>query len=374
MDFKTYMGRTKAALSGEYGLEIETEALDPYEPPSMKHWTTHADGSLRNFGIEYVLRQPLNYEDIPAALNEFHIMTTKSEIRFLESVYSSVHIHVNVYHMEMIEMVNFITLYILFENILNRYCGPDRDGNLFCLKTHCAESTVSTVVDMFKEMGKGMANGRDSIARLNENNLKYAALNLFTLRKFGSLEIRTHRGSTDVNEIFTWVEIVNTIKKASKLFVSPQQILLMAKQEGYEAFFNRVFDSEKLQSLLWNSNSLQDIDNNIWYILLIAKSANWDVWPNLKDGNKDQLMKTKRMEMLESTEEVVPVPTRRWQIDTAALEASYRQLAEHQRHVETERLLAQNEGEIAQVQYRSRPVPLSEYVNRDSLFPPTPRR
>lgn len=46
---------------GQYGIEIETETLDSYDVPKFKFWKVDRDNSLRNFGVEYILKAPVSY-------------------------------------------------------------------------------------------------------------------------------------------------------------------------------------------------------------------------------------------------------------------------------------------------------------------------
>lgn len=321
MDFRKYMKGTQLSPDGDFGIEIETEAISEYRIPSFNYWTTHRDGSLRFFGVEYVLSTPLKLSDVSNALEEFEKKTSK--IKFESSVYSSVHVHLNITQMEMIHIANLITLYIMFENVLNRYCGPDRDGNLFCLKTQCAESVINHIVNLFKAMGTGHDDGFTAVRRLREAELKYSAMNLYTLRKFGSLEFRTHKGTTDIGEILNWVKILNSLKVAASKFRSPDQILLEAKHRGYSQFFDSIFTPEQ-KRLLWTGESEGDIDSNIWYVLLLAKSADWKSWPNLKKKPAPKRMPRLRDDNLEEDfeEEAGPAPpprpTRFWWIPLAS--------------------------------------------------------
>src|SRR5690242_2495326 len=112
------------------GLEIETETKEPYDIPRFSFWAVHADGSLRDFGQEYVLVQPLAIEQIPLALDEFKDKT--KGIKFIQdSLTTSVHVHLNFLDQSFQTLGNFLILYTMFENLLIRYSGEDRLSNLF---------------------------------------------------------------------------------------------------------------------------------------------------------------------------------------------------------------------------------------------------
>ena len=269
-----WMGKNSPyRFDGEIGIEIETEARDAYDVPAFDYWTTHTDGSLRNFGIEYVLAQPLDfdYKAYKEALKEFADKTKK--IKFLPSVYTSVHVHFNQKNRTLQQLFNFITLYLLFEETLTRYCGNDRNGNLFCLKTSNAERNLNAIVDLCEQMDRG--NTR-KVQTLNANVLKYAGLNIAPLRTFGSLEIRTYYGTEDVGLIDRWVGLLcKGVYHQALKFKNPVEIIDQFNKVGYKAFFDACF-GEYARFL----NPLdEDFEKTLWYASTVASSVlNWDTF------------------------------------------------------------------------------------------------
>jgi hypothetical protein len=263
---------------GELGVEIETETLRPYDHPRFDNWTTHADGSLRNFGVEYVLRVPLDYKDIGAALTEFELKTR--QIAFVPSVYTSVHVHFNQKNRTLQQVFNFIALYLLFEEPLGRYCGPDREGNLFCLKTSNSERNLLNITNLITHIDNG---NRRGVASLNANNLKYAGLNIAPLRNFGSLEVRTHYGTTDINLIDRWIAMLHTgIYKKALTFNNPVEIINRFNQIGYEKFLIECFgDYAKYLSF-----SKKDFEKTLWYATCVAGAVT--DWSSFGDEKKKQ--------------------------------------------------------------------------------------
>lgn len=232
-------GRYRGGL-GAVGIEIETETKIAYDVPGFKYWTAHTDGSLRNYGIEYVLATPLDpgSEKYIAAMSEFE--TFAKAIAFENSTYTSVHVHLNFVDKELTSLANFITLYVLFEGMLTRYCGPDRDGNLFCLKTRDAETLYLLYRDLLKSIESGR--GQPFIKGLSASRYKYSALNVVPLTNFGSVEVRTHPGVTDVKLINRWVNILMRLYTLADTYKSPLEILEMYRKMGTKEFVNYVFD------------------------------------------------------------------------------------------------------------------------------------
>lgn len=260
-------------MDGEIGLEIETETKQPYEVSSFFFWKTVPDQSLRDFGMEYVLKQPVKYEQIPDALDEFEKKT--KDLKFIrDSISTSVHVHLNVLNEDLKTLGNFITSYILFENLLIRYSGPDRLSNLFCLPVCDAEETYINARNIFKQAEqknyRGMA--------LSENTVKYAALNLATIYKYGSLEVRSFRGETDVKSIQSWIDILYSMMKFSRSEdINPKSLVEMYKKDGI-SIGNKIFGENNFKALTASVENKQElIEKNLFYAASVAFAVkDWD--------------------------------------------------------------------------------------------------
>lgn len=260
-------------ITGEVGIEIETETSKNYNVPTFRYWLAQSDGSLRNFGVEFVLSRPLNVnsKEYLAALKEFEEFA-KNQV-FLESVYTSVHVHLNFLHKDVKHLTNFIVLYVILENVLTRYCGPDRDGNLFCLKTENAEASIAVYRDLIERLSRGDINtSRKFLGSLNANTNKYSGLNVVPLRNLGSVEVRTHPGTTDVIVIDRWVQILYRLYTRAVSFADPPSILQMVhSSKSYKEFVKDIFGAYYVYF------SEENIDNDIHATLFFAKTLVYDV-------------------------------------------------------------------------------------------------
>jgi hypothetical protein len=295
-----YLGGN-GAVKGTIGLEIETESLSGWSfsvdehSKIDKHWDAKPDGSLRHNGIEFVFRQPLAYDgaSYKLALKSFKEVTDR--IKFMKSPYSSVHVHLNMLHKEMVHLFNFICLYFLFEEVLTEYCGNARNGNLFCLKTSNAELTYKTVKDLAKAVEDGT--GGHAIRNLNNGTLKYSGLNIVPLRTFGSLEVRTHPGSSDIDAIHRWISILWQLFTKADTFQNP--VDLISRMNGYgtkTAFANFIF-GDYAQYLDLNHLNPK-MEDGIWYATAVAAAVdNWKDFGNKKD-NGGRGMKIKKVDMV----------------------------------------------------------------------------
>ncbi len=267
-------------VKGEIGLEIETEVkvLEDYPKDyraiigngdfGLPYWSSHRDGSLRNFGIEYVLKSPLDYKDIPDAL--FAFGSWAKNVKFLpDPVKCSDHVHLNFMNASARTLGNFLTLYLLYENLLIKYSGPNRFSNMFCLPMKDAEDNLNNIVQILE-----IVKNRDRSLKglIPEENCKYSCLNTAAFHRYGSLEIRCFRGETDTKEIRKWIDIVYALYSFAKRKVYPSDIIEMYFSNPQELFWS-VFST----TVLTNDNSL--VRPNLWYAGKVAyyfSPREWD--------------------------------------------------------------------------------------------------
>ena len=269
------LAREEVPYFGQVGLEIETETENQYAVTRniLQHWSQHLDGSLRHFGIEYVLTRPLDVgsEQYNDALASFHALS--NQVKFLDSPYTSVHVHLNMMDKDLIHMMNFICLYFLFEEVLGEYCGNARNGNLFCLKTSTAEETYRRVIALAEAIENGT--GGDNLRTLNNDVLKYSGLNIVPLRAYGSLEVRTHPGTADIALIDRWVRILYQLYTKADTFQSPVEIInRLIGNRSKLAFAESIF--EGYEQYLPMDDLDRKMHDGIWYSAALGRAVkNW---------------------------------------------------------------------------------------------------
>lgn len=286
---KTF-GRSYNNFKGEVGLEIETESRTDYKIPEFSFWVLHNDGSLRDIGREFVLRQPLMVDkELPEALKEFDDKT--KGIKFVEnSITTSTHVHLNMLNETFLTLGNFLTVYTLVENLLIRFSGEDRKSNLFCLPMCDAEEIFYSILKMVQ----GIGNKKYQSLSFSPDNVKYGAINLASLVGIGSLEVRSFRGTTDTKLIEKWVRILYCILQyARQDKLLPPQIILQFKEKGAE-LLSEIFGEFREDIRHKEEDKL--LEKNFWYAASIAYSIkNWD---KLEEVAKPKKGKSKDIEKL----------------------------------------------------------------------------
>lgn len=192
-------------VNGKFGVEVEVEGSG-LRIVINDVWRTETDGSLRgefpHEKAEYVFVKPLSLIRSIGALSSLQEHLADSKLDF--SFRTSVHVHLNVQKLTELQTMNIIYLYYLFEDILSDMWGEGRKGNRFCLRLSDCDGIWENLVTLF-------STGLASVARMGEEAIRYGALNLYALRKYGSLEFRGMRGTLDGQLLGDWLKVINAL-------------------------------------------------------------------------------------------------------------------------------------------------------------------
>lgn len=214
---------------GEIGIEIEMEGMD-LAVPEGGYWNGVGDGSLRGESLEYVLRNPIGRDEVSKALSELETLLTHSELH--PSGRCGVHIHFNVQQYGFKDVITFAVLYLIFEELLVKWCGQHREGNLFCLRAKDAEYLIYALIEAVKT-------GNFNI--IANDNFRYASVNFAAIPKYGSLEFRSMNTPKDFQNIVTWVQLLLRVKDTAKEFNDPRALVEATSMQGTVPFARAVF-------------------------------------------------------------------------------------------------------------------------------------
>lgn len=214
-------------LDGEVGIEIEVEGRR-LPAQAGKFWTVTRDGSLRGEeAFEYVLTTPVTRKEVSPALTELYNRFDKSKSVLDDTGRAGVHIHINIRDLSIKELYTFLFLYLILERPLVNFCGENRVGNLFCLRAVDAEFLLVTIRTL-------VAN--HDLRSLRNDQLRYAAMNLTAIPKYGSLEFRAMASPVKQEKIEAWTNMLLAIKDAVKQFESPLAVVEGVSFFGGEDF------------------------------------------------------------------------------------------------------------------------------------------
>ena len=215
----------------EIGIEIELEGDNlPHRVPLG--WRAEYDGSLRGESYEYVFSNPVPRNKVETLLTRLHDRLEESGSEVRDSGRAGIHVHVNIRDMTKAELYNFICLYIIFEDVLVKWCGELREGNLFCLRIKDAEYLLQFLAESLR---------RDNLHVLFDDNIRYSSMNCKAICQYGSLEFRAMRSTVDMGDIHQWVDLLLALKDKAKGFKNPQEVINTMSWEGPEAFAKATF-------------------------------------------------------------------------------------------------------------------------------------
>lgn len=200
--------------SNKIGIEVEVEAPPDniYDIARGGLWTAKGDNSLRVVnGLEPVelITLPVFGNDITRALDQLGKAFEGWDTDLL-SHRTSLHVHLDVVDMDKEDLIKLLLLYTALERVLFRYCGKDREHNLYCLPYWKADHIKTMLYRTFEVLGE------DDPARAHQRIgewHKYSALNMRRILDLGTIEFRQHAGSVNPEEIKDWVKIILAIKK-----------------------------------------------------------------------------------------------------------------------------------------------------------------
>ena len=236
-----------------FGVEIEVEGEGlPSRDSFGENWRVTGDGSLRGESGEYLFASPLQKADASKALVEIDKVFRRNKIKMTLSDRCGVHIHVNVADMTKTQLSNFITAYLILEDALVLSEDEDRHDNLFCQRASSSEFIFIYLSHCFEDFA--------FYSSIIEENFKYAALNLYALRKFGSLEFRFFKTPSDFRKIIQWIEMLDNIREFSLKFTTPPEIIQFFSANGANDYMKACLQEHSNQitidnfhDILWTS-------------------------------------------------------------------------------------------------------------------------
>ena len=242
---------------GDVGIEIEVEGvnLNPIDSP---RWKTEDDGSLRgefpSERSEYVLRQPIRITHVKEALDELIDHQKDAKINF--SFRCSAHVHINVTDLTEPQLLAYLYLCVLLEEPLMNICGNERKGNRFCLRITDADGYTKFLNRLFE-------NGLVAMKHIHANSVRYSAINISSLSKYGSIEFRGMQGTLDKDVLIPWIQVLYRLREAAKKFNDPVAVhdafISMSNEEFARKYIGRhadLFDIPSTVKGMDNSFSL----------------------------------------------------------------------------------------------------------------------
>lgn len=266
--------------AGQIGLEIEVEGVGLPRP--ARFWKVDADASLRGESCEYVLKKPLSLPQAKLAIDHLGECYTEASTVVHESVRAGVHVHINCQDLNIVQLYTFMTLYLALEPLLVHYCGSTREGNLFCLRSQDADYLLWALTHA--------AQSKDFLS-LDDENLRYASMNVMALASYGSLEFRAMRGTADLEAIWIWVKMLHILKLKAQAYDSPADIIFDMSGRGAEEFARHVLGDDLYPHVYVGKASTRKlVMEGIRSAQDVAYCCDWEEFKNMKASVNPFLM------------------------------------------------------------------------------------
>src|SRR5690554_4489434 len=259
---------------GDVGIEIEAEGVNL--PRADRYWNRVHDGSLRGDGLdracEYVLKRPMTSEEAQEALTYLEEQYKENGTVVNDSPRCGVHVHINCQRMSVLHLYNFMVLYLILEDVLVKWCGPTREGNLFCLRAKDAEYLLYVLSRALEE--------KSFRRRFSTDEVRYASMNIRSLPTYGSLEFRAMEGTDDMERIGQWADMLLELREAATQYANPIEMIMSTSEEGPEAFVRHVL-SEPMANLIFSHEGWEMmVREGSRRVQEVAYAGDWDEMAN----------------------------------------------------------------------------------------------
>lgn len=254
----------KPKYTDHIGIEIEAEGS---RLPNIdtEVWKSERDGSLRGESFEYVLRNPVPFEMTTPVLAQMKEMWDENKARVKNSPNAGVHIHINCSDLTVTQLFNYISLYLVVEELLVRSCGNDRVGNLFCLRAVDAEYLIEVIQEAVRE---------SKLDLFHTDDLRYASINLKALGDYGSIEFRAWRSDGDLEGIAWWAGLLQHLKHLAKVVDNPSQIVAEVSDLRPKGFYERIL-GKYAKDIPWHPDYDYAITNAVRQVQQFAFLGEW---------------------------------------------------------------------------------------------------
>lgn len=206
-------GMLVANIDLYYGLELEIEDTIGFQ--ATLGFRSHPDGSLRNNGTEFI-SVPATAGGMEYLLNGFFKENPTQPSNYSERC--STHVHTNCLDLIPEQVASICLLYQVFEKLLYKFVGHDRDTNIFCVPWCETNITYNSINLICTDPDKAMSAWQ-----------KYTGLNLQPLTTQGTIEWRHLHGTSDVSLILIWMNLIGSIYAWVRKRISPETSLQETK-------------------------------------------------------------------------------------------------------------------------------------------------
>lgn len=179
------------------GIELELEGVD--SRPNLVWWNCIDDGSLRNNGAEFVLREGYGGGELERAIDE--LFEWLQDNHWEANSRCSTHFHIDMLDFNSEQVAKFILLYTTQESALFELSDPSRMYSNFCVPVSFSLPFHKKIMSNIRRFNVGGGIGQ-----------KYTALNVLPLITLGTLEYRGAGPIVDKTQMCTMIHRLQDLK------------------------------------------------------------------------------------------------------------------------------------------------------------------
>lgn len=251
------------------GLEVEVEGWDGdpfvYAAASgkrMSSWQSTEDHSLKVKGREFTCG-PICGDRLVNAVRQFCRNAHHREFKI--STRTGIHVHLDCTQKSPKFIGHFTAAYMLVEHLLYGFCGQWRRWCGFCHTYYDATHQLSS-------LREALTTTKEDVFKARINALgRYSGLNLLSISKFGTVELRMLPTTFDAETILFWINCCQSIYNfAEWLEESEKSVVSVFKDTGnpisviekifsWPSIFNKLiphFDRRLFQTALFQTSRI----------------------------------------------------------------------------------------------------------------------
>lgn len=220
------LGVQRYILNLGMGIEVEAENAIGYKG-LRDWWNIGEDGSLRGaFAIEATSPFGERIHSIWPQIMRLCGVAKEGKWDFSER--TSIHIHLDSRVLSVSQVANLAALYTVFEDSLFKFAGTARAHGIFCIPIRKMD----------------ILGIPDSMLSYLQQWEKYSAMNLKTLKSFGTVEFRHMEGNHDPEKLGIWIMLLSCLHAAAVRMTVDEvkaEVSKLRSQSHYSEFAQKVF-------------------------------------------------------------------------------------------------------------------------------------
>ena len=123
---------------------------------------------------------------------------------------------------------------MIAEDFLVKWCGNNREGNMFCLSSSYAEQQLFSVGECIRNHLLGL----NTLNTTSKYWSRYSATNIRSLSKFGTIEWRALETEETPDKLIKFLDILSAIENFSQRYTIKELLKRKTKVDNFKSKVN----------------------------------------------------------------------------------------------------------------------------------------